>query len=243
MYATVLVIPISTGLFVVGVIALIFLCAFLLSGIFGPTPKYEIANREQLPSNDSPNFLVLLESMVDAKVNRTGSLEVLKNGPAFYGAELEAIRDARHSVNLEAYIFQKSAIGSQYLEAMAERARSGVAVNVVLDAFGSAGVTRGFFRPLLDAGGKVHWYNSPTWYRMTQLDNRTHRELLIVDGEIGFIGGAGIAANGTRGRTVSHDGGTRWCVFREKRYRICRRRSQKTGGGLRRVADRRCVFS
>ncbi len=193
MYATVLVIPISTGLFVVGVIALIFLCAFLLSGIFGPTPKYEIANREQLPSNDSPNFLVLLESMVDAKVNRTGSLEVLKNGPAFYGAELEAIRDARHSVNLEAYIFQKSAIGSQYLEAMAERARSGVAVNVVLDAFGSAGVTRGFFRPLLDAGGKVHWYNSPTWYRMTQLDNRTHRELLIVDGEIGFIGGAGIA--------------------------------------------------
>jgi cardiolipin synthase A/B len=54
-------------------------------------------------------------------------------------------------------------------------------------------VTRSFFRPLLDAGGKVHWYNSPAWHRMTRLDNRTHRELLIVDGQIGFIGGAGIA--------------------------------------------------
>ena len=193
MYATVILISIPTGLFVVGVIALIFLTCFLLSGIFGPTPKYDIANREQLPANDSPNFLVLLESMVDAKVNRAGSLEILKNGPAFYTAELEAIRNARRSVNLEAYIFQKSAIGSQYLEAMAERARSGVAVNVVLDAFGSASVTRAFFRPLLDAGGKVNWYNSPAWYRMTQLDNRTHRELLIVDGQIGFIGGAGIA--------------------------------------------------
>ena len=193
LFTAVIMISISTGLFVAGVIALVFLSSFLLSGIFGPTPKYDIVNREQLPSNDSANFLVLLESMVDAKVNRTGSLEVLKDGPAFYSAELDAIRNARRTVNLEAYIFQKSAIGCQYLEAMAERARSGVAVNVVLDAFGSVGVTRGFFRPLLDAGGKVHWYNSPAWYRMTRLDNRTHRELLIVDGQFGFIGGAGIA--------------------------------------------------
>ena len=189
----VIMVSIPTGLFVVGVIALIFFAAFLLSGIFGPTPKYEIANRDQLPSNDSPQFLVLVESMVDAKVNRTGTLEVLKNGPAFYTAELDAIRNARRSVNLEAYIFQKSAIGGQYLEAMTECARRGVSVNVVLDAFGSAGVTRAFFRPLLDAGGKVNWYNSPAWYRMTRLDNRTHRELMIVDGKIGFIGGAGIA--------------------------------------------------
>jgi cardiolipin synthase len=188
-----MMVSISTGLFVLGVIAIIFLAAFLLSGIFGPTPKYDIANRDQLPANDSAHFLVLVESMVDAKVNRTGTLEVLKNGPAFYTAALDAIRNARGSVNLEAYIFQKSAIGRQYLEAMTEQARSGVSVNVVLDAFGSAGATRAFFRPLLDAGGKVNWYNSPAWYRMTQLDNRTHRELLIVDGKIGFIGGAGIA--------------------------------------------------
>src|SRR6202011_5312148 len=101
-------IAIPTGLFVVGVIAFIFVAAFLLSGIFGPTPKYDIVNRDQLSSNDSRQFLLLVESIVDAKVNRTGSLEVLKNGPAFYTAELDAIRNARRSINLEAYIFQKS---------------------------------------------------------------------------------------------------------------------------------------
>jgi cardiolipin synthase A/B len=165
----------------------------VLSGIFGPIPEYEITNRDQLPPNNSSDFLNLIESLADAKVNRTGDLGVLKNGPSFYAAELEAIRNASRSVNLEAYIFQKSEIGRQFLEAMTERARSGVQVNVVLDAFGSVGATRTFFRSLLEAGGKVNWYNKPTWYRLTQLGNRTHRELLIVDGKVGFIGGAGIA--------------------------------------------------
>src|ERR1700761_2346578 len=185
MALVVLFVSIPTSLFVLGIFALAFLFAVLLSGIFAPSPKYDIVNRDQLPSNDSPEFLLLVESMVDAKVNRTGTLEILKNGPAFYTAELDAIRNARRSVNLEAYIFQKSEIGRQYLEALSERARSGVAVNVVLDAFGSAGVTGTFFRPFLDAGGKVRWYNSPRWYRMTRLDNRTHRELIIGGGQDG----------------------------------------------------------
>lgn len=182
-----------------GTVALAFLAAFVLSGIFGPIPEYEITNRDQLPPNDSSDFLNLLESLTDAKANRTGTLEVLKDGSCFYTAELETIRGASRSVNLEAYIFQKSAIGRQFLEVMTERARSGVQVNIVLDAFGSAGATRRFFRPLLEAGGKVNWYNRPTWYRLTQLGNRTHRELLIVDGNVGFIGGAGIADQWFRG--------------------------------------------
>ena len=99
-----ILISIPTSLFVMGVIALIFLAAFLLSGIFAPSPKYEIVNRGELPANDSPEFLLLLESMADAKINRTGTLEVLKNGPVFYNAALDAIRNARRSVNLEAII-------------------------------------------------------------------------------------------------------------------------------------------
>ena len=113
---------------------------------------------------------------------------------------------ARRSVNLEPYIFKKSAIAERYLEAMTKKARDGVRVNVLLDAFGSAGATRGFFRPMIEAGGKVEWYNSLAWHRLTQLDNRTHRELLIVDGEIGFIGGAGVADQWYKGA----NGQPRW---------------------------------
>jgi cardiolipin synthase len=134
-----------------------------------------------------------VESLVDAKASRRGRFEVLANGNCFYESELASIEKATHSVNLEAYIFQKSSIGERYLELLTRKARQGVHVNVLLDAFGSAGVTRRFFEPLIQAGGRVKWYNSLAWYRLTHVDNRTHRELLILDGTIGFIGGAGIA--------------------------------------------------
>ena len=206
MYAILLLVSVPTGVFVLGILALIFLALFLLSGIFGPMPKYEIADRNQLPANDSSEFLALVESLVDAKANRNGRLEVLTNGDCFYEAELAAIGTARRSVSLEAYIFKKGVIGERYLEAMTKRAREGVRVNVLLDAFGSAGATRAFFRPLIQAGGKVSWYNNPAWHRLTHLDNRTHRELLIVDGEIGFIGGAGVADQWYKGA----NGQPRW---------------------------------
>jgi cardiolipin synthase len=194
-----LLMDVPTSMVVLGSIALALLTATILAGMFGPMPQYEIPRPEELPPNESEDFLGLVESLSDAMINRRGSFEVLANGPTFYAAELEAIRSAQKSVCLEAYIFQKSEIGRMYLEAMTERARAGVKVNVVLDAFGSVGATKSFFKPLLDAGGRVERYNSPAWYRLMRLDNRTHRELLIADGRIGFIGGAGVGDHWYKG--------------------------------------------
>lgn len=186
-------VTVPTGWFVLGVIALVLLSAYLLAGILGPMPRYQIKGGEEIPANDSHAFLLLLESLVDAVINRTGKLDVFTNGPAFYPAILDAFRSAQHSVNLEAYVFQKSEIARQYVEVLAERARAGVQVNLNLDAFGSLAAPDSFFRPLLDAGGKVLRYNRLTWYHLLRMDSRTHRELAIVDGRIGFIGGAGVA--------------------------------------------------
>jgi cardiolipin synthase len=207
-----LAVSIPTGVAVLGVVALIFFASSVLGGILGPTPSYKMTNARELPRNDSGRFLEVVSSLTDSKLNQTGKIEVLTNGNAFYPAELEAIRNAKHSVNLEAYIFQKGEIARQYVEALAERARAGVAVKVNLDAFGSAGTGKSFLAPLTDAGGKVGWYNGPRWYRLMHMDNRTHRELMIVDGEVGFIGGAGIADQwytGTKGHPRWRDSGVR----------------------------------
>jgi len=198
-----MMVSVPTAVAVLGIIALLLLASSIAGGLIGPTPRYKLTSADELPPNDSDRFLEIVEALTDAELNRTGNLEVLTNGPSFYPAELDAIRNAVQSVNLEAYIFSKGEVAEQYLEAMMERARAGVKVNVVLDAFGSMGAGRSYFKPLLDAGGKVSWYNGPRWYRLMHMDNRTHRELLIVDGRIGFIGGAGIADlwySGTNGQ-------------------------------------------
>jgi cardiolipin synthase A/B len=207
-----MVVSIPTGVAVLGIVALVLVASSLIGGLIGPMPKYELTDRNDLPPNDSERFLQVLEALSDAQVNRTGTLEVLTNGPSFYPAELDAIRNASQSVNIEAYIFQRGKIADQYLAALTERARAGVRVNLVLDAFGSAGTTRRYLASLLEAGGKVGWYNSPRWHRLMHMDNRTHRELMIVDGQIGFIGGAGIADqwySGTKGNPRWRDSAVR----------------------------------
>ena len=193
MLACFFAVTVPTGVFVLGLIALAFLAAVLLSGLFGPVPDYRIVGAETLPPNDTPGFLHALESLADAVQNNHGRYEVFTDGPEFYASELAAIRAARRSVNLEAYIFQRGEIARQFIDALTERARAGIQVRVNLDFFGSLGTHRQLVRSLTQAGGQVLWYNSPAWHRLTKLDNRTHRELLIVDGEVGFIGGAGIA--------------------------------------------------
>lgn len=191
-----------TWIAVLGIVAVVLVASSILGGLLGPTPKYKLTDPSGVPANDSDRFLQVVEALTDAQVNRTGTLEVLTNGPSFYPALLDAIKAAKQSVNIEAYIFQKGKIADQYVAALAERARAGVRVNLVIDAIGSAGTTNRYLAPILDAGGKVGWYNGPKWHQLMHLDNRTHRELTVVDGQIGFIGGAGIGDEwytGTKG--------------------------------------------
>jgi len=165
--------------------------AWALIVLLQPAPKYHLA---QTPdgSIDSPDFVRQLEAMTDTRLQRAVSIDVLTNGENFYEAELEAIGKARRNINLEAYIFHHGKIANRFLEALVERARAGVQVRIVVDALGSFSTSRHFFKPLLEAGGHMEWYHPLRWNNWTRVNNRTHRELMVVDGEVGFIGGAGI---------------------------------------------------
>jgi len=185
-------VAISTTWAVLGTIALCAAALVILIALFGPGLRYRIS----VPSsenNSSDHFAAALEALTDSKLNPSVELTVLTNGPCFYEAELSAIASAQQSVCLEAYIFHKGEIAKRYLDLLTERARAGVNVNVVLDALGSIRVTERYLAEFKAAGGKLAWYNPARWNRLPRYDNRTHRELLIVDGRVGFIGGAGIA--------------------------------------------------
>lgn len=160
--------------------------------LFGPDLPYRVRQAPEA-AIDSDYFCSLLATLTQAELQPGNRVEVLTNGPCFYEAELAAIRAAQHSVNLEAYIFHKGEITARYLEALTERARAGVEVKVTLDYIGSFSTFRSYIENLRKAGGRVHWYHPLRLSLLQQMNNRTHRELLIVDGTVGFIGGAGIA--------------------------------------------------
>ena len=172
-------------------VVLVVAIAWALIVLLQPGPKYHLA---QTPdgSVDSEEFLRQLEAITDTKLQRAGPIDVLTNGENFYEAELEAIHNAKNNVNLEAYIFHRGKIAQRFIDALAERARAGVQVRMVIDALGSFRTPKHYFQPLMDAGGRVEWYHPLRWNNWTRLNNRTHREMLVVDGAVGFIGGAGI---------------------------------------------------
>ncbi|HKU25326.1 MAG TPA: phospholipase D-like domain-containing protein, partial [Candidatus Sulfotelmatobacter sp.] len=174
-----------------GVVVLIVAIAWALIVLLQPAPNYHLA---QTPdgSVDSDEFARQLEAITDTKLQQAGPIDVLTNGENFYKAELEAIHSAKSNINLEAYIFHRGRVARQFLDALAERARSGVQVRVVVDALGSFSTSKRYFKPLTDAGGKMEWYHPLRWNNWTRVNNRTHREMLIIDGAAGFIGGAGI---------------------------------------------------
>jgi cardiolipin synthase A/B len=141
----------------------------------------------------SDHFVHVLESTCQSHLQDGNRVDILTNGECFYPAMLEAIRGARETIHMECYIFKKGEVGDAFVEALAGRARAGVRVTIVMDAIGSFGAFRRLGKPLRAAGARVAAYQRFTWYRLSRLNNRTHRELLVIDGSIAFVGGAGIA--------------------------------------------------
>lgn len=175
----------------VALIAIIALAALFFLVLAEPGLPYQVAQPSY--AIESHEFVGLVASLVDVPVFRNSQVRVLSSGADFYAAELAAISQARRSVHLEAFLFWPSPIGDRFLDVLTQRARCGVKVRLVIDAIGSVVTPESYFAALRAAGGQVVWYQPLRWYTMKRFNNRTHRELIVIDGETGFIGGAGIA--------------------------------------------------
>ena len=182
----------SETLRIAGAIAILAICVLVLVGLFAPGLRYSLVNPVAVPI-DSAAFLNELEPVVNSKITRNNQIEVIENGDHFYEAEMNAMRQARHSINIEAYIFHKGKLTDEVLQVLTERARAGVHVNLVLDAAGSLSTRKSYFKQLKEAGGRVDWYHRLRLHNWFIINNRTHREITLIDGSTAFVGGAGYA--------------------------------------------------
>ncbi|GHC43472.1 phospholipase D-like domain-containing protein [Roseibacillus persicicus] len=138
-------------------------------------------------AHDDPDF-----------ASREGNeLRLLINGDEIFPAMLQAIREARQSVNLETFVYWAGEIAEEFAQSLAEAARRGVAVRVVLDWFGSQDMRSELIETMAAGGVEVRHFRPLQWFNLRRSNRRTHRKLLVVDGRIAFTGGVGIAEEWT----------------------------------------------
>jgi cardiolipin synthase A/B len=120
-------------------------------------------------------------------------VSALQNGDEIFPAMLDAIRGARRTITFETYIYWSGHIGEQFADALAERAEAGIKVHVMLDWVGCSKMSSKLLARMTGSGIEVERYHALHWFSLGKLNNRTHRKVLVVDGQIGFTGGVGIA--------------------------------------------------
>lgn len=139
-----------------------------------------------------PSFPEYVATLVNAPIETGDVYTVLHNGDETFPEMLNAIDAAKSRINFETYVYKDGEIGDRFVEALANAAKRGVTVRVVVDPIGS------LMKPknrdlLVNAGAKLSWFNPIGFFTIEVANYRTHRKTLVVDGQVGFTGGMGVA--------------------------------------------------
>jgi cardiolipin synthase len=138
-----------------------------------------------------PRHANYMAGLIGAQLTHGNRFTVLTNGNQIFPAMLKAIAEARRRISFETYIYTKGEMAEAFTRAFEDAARRGVRVNLVIDAVGGA-IPDEHVQRLRAAGCRLATFNTPSWYSVEEINYRTHRKILVVDGLIAFTGGVGI---------------------------------------------------
>lgn len=173
-------------------LTLVLLIAVTAVGLAIAQDQETLKLRSSVAAGDprAPEYLAVL---VGADVTRGNTYDVLTNGDQIFPAMLEAIDRAERRISFETYVYEAGNVADAFTSALQNAARRGVEVCVVVDLIGSAGMSDAQVDRLRDAGVRLVTINTPHWYELEEMNYRTHRKILVVDGRVGFTGGVGVA--------------------------------------------------
>jgi cardiolipin synthase len=134
-----------------------------------------------------------------ADVSSGNKVGLLRNGMDAFNAMQQLIETAQESIEFEQYFYVKDETGRRFRDLLADAAKRGVRVRVLIDWIGRMGCPSSFFNPIRDAGGDVRLFNRIGLRRWLGLIPRDHRKLLVTDRHTGITGGIGIGDQWRRG--------------------------------------------
>lgn len=142
------------------------------------------------------NIAKLLFNTEKAILSDQNRVQILNDGQATFRAILHAIETATHHIHLEYYIIENDKLGNRFRELLIRKAQEGVKVRMIYDDVGSWSLDKKFIRSLTDAGVEVYPFMPvKLWFYplANKINYRNHRKIIVIDGEIGFVGGLNIA--------------------------------------------------
>ena len=188
-------------LMVIGAIAIV----GVIGALFFPDwPRDDLTvGFEAEPGSD--RFVEWTSTYLNSPIFQGGEVTLLQNGDAFYPAMLDAIRKAEDTVNFEVYIFEPDEIGRLFMDAFKDRARAGVEVRLMLDGIGGIKMTKRYRDELSEAGVTVARFRPFGLRNLVRIYKRTHRRAIVIDGRIGFTGGAAVSKKWKGNVTNQHE--------------------------------------
>jgi cardiolipin synthase len=180
-------------------IAVILVLTLVLVGILsltrGATVRTVIAegDRGGPPRVTDPLFPRTMELLTGTHIEPGNEIEVLLNGEGTYPKLWKDIASAQKTLTVQMYFSQPGVVADTMAKYLAERARAGVRVLVLLDAFGSGTLTDEWEDTLVKAGVEVAWLRKVRWYTLHKATQRSHVRVVVVDGRVGYTGGFGLA--------------------------------------------------
>jgi cardiolipin synthase A/B len=166
--------------------------AVVALGLLFAQDQETLRPRSELGADD-PRFADYVGLLVGAGLTRGNHYDVLTNGDQIFPAMLEAINEARKRISFETYIYDPGTVANDFTSALEAAARRGVRVQLTVDAVGAGSMEKAHLDRLRAAGCTIVQFNTPGWYSLEEVNYRTHRKILVVDGAVGFTGGVGVA--------------------------------------------------
>lgn len=130
----------------------------------------------------------------DSPLTANNEVKLLYNGENKFPEVIEALKNARHHIHIEYYIFEDEEIGRQIADILMQKAREGVQVRFIYDDFGSRSIRKKLVPALIEAGVQAYpFYKIYFMLLANRINYRNHRKIIIIDGGIGFTGGINVS--------------------------------------------------
>ncbi|NES03827.1 MAG: cardiolipin synthase B [Okeania sp. SIO2F4] len=171
-------------------IVLIVLLVLYCFGFFRGLPKYRVKN---FPSPEMPNFIFTIATLTNSLITEGKVTGFWVGASDIFAARLNAIRSAKYSIQFETYIMTPGRHANDFAEAIVTQAKKGVKIQIIVDAYGAKSINKSYWKELQIVGVEILFFNPLKPRDILQYLHRNHRKLLVIDGKLALVGGAGIS--------------------------------------------------